>query len=65
MRHPTVSREKPLLVKLEQLQTELVELAVTLERRGHLDAADVALTTSARLAELTTEAQGPALATVE
>jgi hypothetical protein len=34
---------------------EFVDLAVTLERRGRFDAADIALATSARLAELRDE----------
>ena len=38
--------------KLERLRIELVELAFRLECRGRLDAADVAVTTSLRVAEL-------------
>ena len=40
------------LKKLDELRTELVDLAVTLERRGRHEAADVALTTSARVGEI-------------
>lgn len=43
------------LEKLDQLRLELVDLAFTLECRGRLDAADVAMTTSARVAELCEE----------
>ena len=41
--------------KLDGLRNELVELAFTMECRGHLDAADVALTTAARVAEICEE----------
>ena len=41
--------------KLEQLRTELADLAFTLECRGRLDAADVAIATSARIGELCDE----------
>jgi hypothetical protein len=41
--------------KLDQLRNELVDLAFTLECRGQLDAADVAMTTSARVSELCDE----------
>ncbi|HKB91552.1 MAG TPA: hypothetical protein VKC60_13625 [Opitutaceae bacterium] len=44
-----------ILRKLESLQTELIDLAVTLECRGRLDAADVAIMTSSRIGELCTE----------
>jgi hypothetical protein len=44
-----------ILEKLDQLRTELVELAYTLDTRGQLDAADVAMTTSARIGELCAE----------
>jgi hypothetical protein len=43
------------LEKLDRLRTELVELAYTLDVRGRLDAADVAMTTSARIGELCDE----------
>lgn len=43
------------LEKLDQLRTELVELAYTLECRGQLEAADVAMTTFARVGELCAE----------
>ena len=41
-----------ILEKLDGLRTELVDLAFILECRGRLDAADVAMTTSARVAQL-------------
>jgi len=41
--------------QIRALSTELVELACTLECRGRLDAADLAATVSARLAELAAE----------
>jgi len=44
-----------ILVKLDGLRAELVDLAFNLECRGQLDAADVAITTSARVAELREE----------
>jgi len=44
-----------ILSRLEHLRTELVELAYTLDTRGQLAAADVAITTSARIAELCDE----------
>jgi hypothetical protein len=40
--------------QLDQLRVELVELAFTLECRGRLDAADLALAVAARLEELNT-----------
>ena len=43
------------LEKLDQLRTELVDLAFVLERGGRLDAADVAISTSARVGELCAE----------
>ena len=44
-----------ILEKLHQLRTELVELAYTLDTRGQPGAADVAMTTSARIGELCEE----------
>jgi hypothetical protein len=41
--------------QIRALSTELVDLACTLESRGRLDAADLAVTLSARLAELAAE----------
>jgi hypothetical protein len=41
--------------KLAELRTQLVDLAFVLERRGQAEAADVAITTSARLNELCDE----------
>lgn len=43
------------LNKLDQLRTELVELAYALDTRGRLEAADVALTTSLRIGEMCAE----------
>jgi hypothetical protein len=43
------------LGKLAALRTELVDLAYELDRCGRVDAADVAMTTSARVAELCDE----------
>ncbi len=47
----TVS-DKTLLHELVQLRAELVELAFTMDRRGRLEAADVAMMVSARVGEL-------------
>lgn len=44
-----------ILARLAKLRTELVDLAYTLECRGQLEAADVAITTSVRLGELCAE----------
>ena len=44
-----------MLHKLAGLQTELADLAFVLERQGRADAADVAVTTSARIGELYAE----------
>lgn len=41
-----------LRAKLAGLRVEFVDLAFTLERRGRFDAADVAMTASARVGEL-------------
>ena len=41
--------------KLDQLRTELTELAFALEQRRQLDAADVALSTSVRVGEICEE----------
>ena len=51
-----------ILGKLDRLRTELIELAFTLEGRGRLDAADVAMTTSARVGELCDELAAERLA---
>jgi hypothetical protein len=48
-------RAQMVLEKLDRLRTELVELAFDLERGGRLDAADVAISTSARVRELCDE----------
>lgn len=44
-----------LLGKLDVLRVELVELAFVLERQGSREAADVAMTTAARVGELCDE----------
>ena len=41
-----------ILKKLDQLRTELVDLAYVLDTRGQIAAADVAMATSARIGEL-------------
>lgn len=43
------------LDKLAALRVELVEQAYILERQGRLDAADVVIATSVRVAEICTE----------
>ncbi|HEU5080312.1 MAG TPA: hypothetical protein VFT72_13960 [Opitutaceae bacterium] len=45
-------------VKLDELRSELVDLAYALEREGRQDAADVALSVSARVGEVWHEAFG-------
>jgi hypothetical protein len=50
-----VSCDDPVLTKLAALRTELVEQAYALERQGRLDAADVAIAASVRIAEVCTE----------
>ncbi len=45
----------PVLAKLAALRAELVEQAYVLERQRRLDAADVAITASVRLAEICAE----------
>lgn len=44
-----------ILGKLDGLRTELVELAFVLDRRGRIEAADVAMTISGRVGELCEE----------
>jgi hypothetical protein len=44
-----------LLRKLAGVQDELVELAFRLDQQGRMDAAEVAVTTAARIGELCTE----------
>lgn len=48
-----------ILGKLERLRSELVELAYALDHRGQHAAADVAMTTSARIGELCEELAPP------
>lgn len=54
----TESPVAPVLAKLAALRTELVEQAYALERQGRLDAADVVIATSVRLAEIAVELEG-------
>jgi hypothetical protein len=49
------SQTQVILEKLDGLRTELADLAFQLECRGRVDAADVAIMTSARLGELCEE----------
>ena len=49
----------PLMEKLASLRVELIELAYVMDRRGHPEAADMAMTVSARLGELSEEFRGP------
>jgi hypothetical protein len=49
------------LAKLAALRTELVEQAHALERQRRLDAADVAITASIRLAEICAEIEAAEL----
>lgn len=45
-------KDTPLTEQLRTLQCELVDLAFLLNRRGHLDAADLAVSISLRLKEM-------------
>lgn len=49
------SCDDPFLARLAALRAELVEQAYALERQGRLDAADVSLAASHRIAELAEE----------
>jgi hypothetical protein len=51
----TAASTELMLKKLSDLRAELVDLAFTMDRRGRLDAADVAMTASARVGELCEE----------
>ena len=51
----TTARKSIVVEKLDHLRTELVDLAFALENRGRVDAADVAMMTSARIEELREE----------
>ncbi|MBL9203689.1 MAG: hypothetical protein JNN01_01290 [Opitutaceae bacterium] len=53
-----VGYEAGVKAKLERLRTDLIDLAFVLETRGRLEAADVALATSARVGELCDELDG-------
>jgi hypothetical protein len=46
------AKPHPVMRELDKLRTELVDLAFMLERRGRVDAADLAMSISARLGEL-------------
>jgi hypothetical protein len=48
----TAANTTDVLAKLAALRTELVDLAFRLESHGRLDAADIAVSTSARIGEL-------------
>jgi hypothetical protein len=52
------------LEKLAALRSELVEEAFRLERQRRLDAADVAIVTSARLGELCAELEAAKMASL-
>jgi hypothetical protein len=56
-RHNTLTPSTSIREKLDELRTQLVDLAFALECRGQLEAADVAITTSARVGELCEELQ--------
>jgi hypothetical protein len=53
----TLDHSGRILQKLDRLRTELTDLAFHLERRGRVDAADLAIALCGRLAELAEEAQ--------
>jgi hypothetical protein len=52
-----------IMEKLDALRTELADLAFTLDRRGRPDAADVALSVSARVGELRDEIDAAGVST--
>lgn len=54
-RQESLSPAASIREKLDELRTQLVDLAFALERRGQLEAADVAITTSSRIGELCEE----------
>jgi hypothetical protein len=56
--------QQSILGKLDLLRIELVELAYALECKGQLEAADVAITTSARIEEFRTELESVSPAVV-
>jgi hypothetical protein len=60
----TETKTTYILGKLDGLRTELVDLAYHLECRGRLDAADVAMTISARIGELWDEFTAARLASI-
>jgi hypothetical protein len=51
--------DDPILTQLAALRVELVEQACALERQGRLDAADVALAASHRVAAIATALDTP------
>ena len=52
LQHDSSAQSTLFRAKLEDLRTQLVDLAFTLERRGQVEAADVAIAASSRIAEL-------------
>ncbi len=56
---PAAPSAVSMLHRLAALQAELVEQAFALERQGRLDAADVTLAASHRVAELCEELEAP------
>lgn len=54
-RQESLSPGTALRGKLDELRTQLVDLAFMLERRGQFEAADVAIATSSRLGQLCEE----------
>jgi len=57
-----MERVTDMLGRLDALRTELAELAYGLERRGRLDAADLAVAVSARVGEIHDELAAGAVA---
>ena len=55
------SPANPLRKKLASFRIELIDLAFVMDRRGHPEAADVAMTISARLGELCEDCNGSGL----
>jgi len=61
----STSDPRQVLSKLHGLRTELVELAFVLDRRGRVDAADVAMSIAGRVGELCEEIETGATGAVE
>lgn len=53
------ARTRLLRKRLDELRTELADLAFELERRGRLDAADLATSVSGRVGEVCAEITNP------